>query len=210
MTSLDPTIGRFFIALLPPETIQAEITEIKQIFKDRYNSGAALRSPPHITLQPPFQWPLAEIPRLHRQLQEFVPTLAPLPISLSGFAAFPPRVIFVDVHLTPALAALQQDLGEHLRQTLQIEDPQAKTRPFHPHMTVAFRDLTVKQFKLAWSEFQSRPYDRHFLAADLTLLSHDGRRWLVSNTYPFRGDCEAASDALDKDPPSLKSAADLL
>ncbi len=185
MSSADPTIGRFFIALLPPESIQTEVTEIKQYFKAHYQSSAALRSPPHITLQAPFQWPLSQIPQLHQQLQIFVHTCSPLTITLSGFAAFSPRVIFVDIDRTPELVTLQGTLADHLQHTLQIEDPKAKTRAFRPHLTVAFRDLSVKQFKLAWPEFQDRAYERQFQSTDLTLLSHDGRRWIVSNTYPF-------------------------
>ena len=185
MMATDPTLGRFFIALLPPESIRTEVTEIKQYFKEHYQSTAALRSPPHITLQAPFQWSLSQIPQLHQQLKTFIQPYSPLPITLSGFAAFSPRVIFIDVHRTPELVTLQRELSDHLQRTLQIEDPKAKTRTFRPHMTVAFRDLSVKSFKLAWPEFRDRAYERQFRATDLTLLSHDGRRWLVSTTYPF-------------------------
>lgn len=181
----DPTIGRFFVALLPPEPIQADVTQIKQQFKETYNSSAALRSPPHITLQAPFEWPLAEIPKLHRQLRAFAESRSPLEVDLSGFAAFPPRVIYIDVMKTVELASLQRDLADHLRHTLAIDDPKAKTRAFRPHMTVAFRDLSVKQFKAAWPLFQERIYEQTFIVTELTVLQHDGRRWLVHYRYPF-------------------------
>lgn len=185
MTQSDPTIGRFFIALLPPAAIQAEVTQIKHYFKEHHNSQAALRSPPHITLQAPFLWPLAQIPKLHRQIQSFAQTRSPLPITLSGFAAFPPRVIYIDVERTEALVDLQQDLATHLQRELDIEDPKANTRAFRPHMTVAFRDLSVKQFKSAWPQFQQQAYDQSFTATELTLLSHDGRKWSVGTLYPL-------------------------
>ncbi|MGK7915884.1 MAG: hypothetical protein AB4038_10100 [Prochloraceae cyanobacterium] len=39
----------FFIALLPPEEIQQNVTKIQQHFAQVYSSRAALKSPPHIT-----------------------------------------------------------------------------------------------------------------------------------------------------------------
>ncbi|MTJ07719.1 2'-5' RNA ligase family protein [Anabaena sp. UHCC 0204] len=50
-------MDRFFIALLPPQHIQEYANSIKQYFADKYASRSAQKSPPHITLQPPFEWP---------------------------------------------------------------------------------------------------------------------------------------------------------
>ncbi len=47
----------FFIAVLPPKEIQAEVTRFKEYAAGHFHSSRALRSPPHITLISPFQWP---------------------------------------------------------------------------------------------------------------------------------------------------------
>jgi 2'-5' RNA ligase len=49
-------MSRFFIALLPPQMIQDYANQIKQYFAEQYTSQGAQKSPPHITLQPPFVW----------------------------------------------------------------------------------------------------------------------------------------------------------
>lgn len=46
----------YFIALVLPSPLYEEVTRLKEYFRDRYNSKAALRSPPHITLHMPFKW----------------------------------------------------------------------------------------------------------------------------------------------------------
>lgn len=174
---------RFFIALLPPPPIQAYATQIKQDFCDRFSSKAALRSPPHITLQPPFEWLLADIDQVTQQLQTFASRHQALPIQLSGFGAFPPRVIYIDVVRSPKLLELQRNLMAHLEETLDIVHPVSKTRPFAPHMTVAFRDLKPASFRIAWPEFETRDLNFEFTAAELTLLLHDGQRWTIYKNF---------------------------
>lgn len=173
----------FFIALLPPPEIQDYVTQIKQHFADRYASRAALKSPPHITLQPPFEWTNANL-SLEEHIRTFASSAESVPVTLDGFAAFPPRVIYVNVLKTEKLLALQADLMPHMTK-LGIVDKASKTRPFAPHMTVGFRDLTKQNFKTAWQEFQQRQLHFEFTATHLTLLIHDGRRWNVKTEFPF-------------------------
>jgi 2'-5' RNA ligase len=60
-TNLDrdsaPHLARYFIALLPPQEMQDYANQVRQHFADHYASRKAFNSPPHITLEPPFEWP---------------------------------------------------------------------------------------------------------------------------------------------------------
>ncbi|WP_017316310.1 2'-5' RNA ligase family protein [Mastigocladopsis repens] len=180
-----PSQRLFFIALLPSQEIQDYANQIKQYFADQYASRHAQKSPPHITLQPPFEWVDVNVPKLEKCLGDFACRRESVPIVLNGFAAFAPRVIYINVDRTPELQALQADLMAHLESNLEIVDKVGKTRPFAPHMTVAFKDLTRQNFKAAWSEFEKRPLYFEFTASCLTLLLHDGKRWNVKTEFPF-------------------------
>jgi 2'-5' RNA ligase len=46
----------YFIALIPPEPFFSEVLGLKNEVKDRFNSKAALNSPPHVTLHMPFRF----------------------------------------------------------------------------------------------------------------------------------------------------------
>ncbi|MEO0760128.1 MAG: 2'-5' RNA ligase family protein [Cyanobacteria bacterium J06648_16] len=180
---------RFFIALVPPQVIQSEANAVRQVFADRFNSRKAFNSPPHVTLQPPFRWPLAEIDRLLQAVAAFADEQPPFSVQLQGFGAFPPRVIYIDVVKTPALDRLKADLSSHLAEQLGIHasDPD---RPFCPHMTVAFRDLTRSAFRQAWPEFEQRSYQAAFTADKLTLLIFK-QQWVIHSEYP----CGQATDS---------------
>jgi len=178
---LSPEKTLFFIALLPPLQIQEYANEIKQYFADKYASKHAQKSPPHITLQPPFNWADSNVTVVEECLTNFARGRSSVPITLSGFAAFAPRVIYINVVRNQELLTLHADLMVHVESQLGIVDKVGKKRPFAPHMTVAFRDLTRQNFQAAWQEFQHRELYFEFTASELTLLRHDGRRWNVKS-----------------------------
>lgn len=176
---------RFFIALLPPPYIQDHVNSLKQYFAEHYASRGAQKSPPHITLQPPFAWLTQNVPLLEECLSKFANGREVVPVTLNSFGAFPPRVIYVNVLKTQELLTLQAELMAHLESSLGIVDPVSQTRAFSPHMTVAFRDLTRQNFKVAWAEFQQQQLHYEFTVTQLTLLIHDGKRWNVLAEFPF-------------------------
>ena len=180
--------SRFFIALLPPLEIQDYANQIRQIFADRYASRGAQNSPPHITLQPPFEWANAEVPLLEECLREFALLRQSVPVTLDGYAAFAPRVIYINVVRNQELLTLQAELMAHLEANLGIADTVSKTRLFAPHMTVAFKDLTKQNFQAAWQEFEKQQVHFEFTADNLTLLLHDGKRWNIKTEFPFVSD----------------------
>lgn len=175
----------FFIALLPPPEIRQEITEIKQHFAEVYESRAALKSPPHITLQPPFKWEMEDVGQIEESLQTFVTTQGQIPVTLSGFGAFPPRVIYIKPLKTPELMAIQKALMSHLETSVGLVDKVSLTRPFSPHVTVAFRDLTKPNFRKAWKEYENKELHFEFFVSQLTLLLHNGKRWEVYREFPL-------------------------
>ena len=182
---MNPSKQRFFIALVPPPHIEQHITEIKLYFAEHYNSCSALNSPPHITLQPPFHSLAEDVPKLEESLKQFSANRLPIPVTLSGFAAFAPRVIYVDVVKSPELLDIHSYLMSYMEANFAIVDRVSQTRPFVPHMTVAFRDLTKENFQTAWLEFAGRSLHFEFTASALTLLLHDGSRWNISNQFPL-------------------------
>lgn len=186
MTNLkNPSKKRFFIALIPPNDVQEEANKIKEYFKEVYNSKAALKSPPHITLQPPFEWNIDDLPELVETLNYFSQFQTSFSMTLKGFAAFKPRVIYIDVVKTPELLWIQEQLMSYLESSLTIVHQVSKNRPFSPHLTVAFRDLTKPNFYQAWSEFQDKEIHFTFLINQLTLLIHNGKNWEIYQEFPF-------------------------
>ncbi|NJM99121.1 MAG: 2'-5' RNA ligase family protein [Phormidesmis sp. RL_2_1] len=182
---MDANLKRFFVALLPPVEVQAKANAVKEIMRDQYASKAAFRSPPHVTLLAPFEWPIAELPRLASTLAQFAAGQLPVPITLDGFGAFSPHVIYINVVKSDRIMTIQPELLLHLDNTLGLVSQRDRNRSFVPHLTVAFRDLKPNMFRKAWSVFQHQEIHFDFTVHQLTLLIHDGNRWSVKEDYDF-------------------------
>ncbi len=167
----------YFIAVVPPEPIFGEVVELKKYFEAHHRSKAALRSPPHITLHMPFKWPLKKEKKLLSAIQSTEFSVQPFPVALDGFDSFPPRVIFVNVAKSEPLSLLQKAVKAVLKRSLNIFNADYKDRPYHPHMTVAFRDLRKSEFHKAWPEFENKGYKATFNCNSFWLLKHDGKKW---------------------------------
>ena len=171
----------YFIALVPNEPTYSDIWQFKTEIKDRFDSKAALRSPPHITLHMPFQWKVEKEKVLISSLSKLTSTQSSFNVRLDNFGAFPPRVIYVDVIESDPLSKLHQSIQKIARSDWHIYPKTTNSRPFRPHMTIAFRDLKKQVFFDAWKEFEHREYQTEFTASNVSLLKHNGKNWDVLN-----------------------------
>ncbi|MBV5261438.1 2'-5' RNA ligase family protein [Synechococcus moorigangaii CMS01] len=171
--------------LLPPD-LGAIASGWQYYCVDRFQTKKALNSPPHITLRSPFKLPVEDIDFLENCLQTFGQNQINFPIQLTGFNCFAPRVIYIDVQLTSPLRECQAQLTTALRTRLNIQAQRDGDRPFCPHVTIAFKDLSRANFDRAWAFFQARPLSHHFIAGGLSLLQHNGRHWQVRANFPLR------------------------
>jgi 2'-5' RNA ligase len=174
----------FFIAIVAPDNINQQVLEWKHYMLQRFNCKVALKSPAHITLVPPFEMPDSVQPALQELLLSFADRQRNFSIHLKDFAAFKPRVIYAGVLPNTRLSELRTDL-----ETILLQDNRfpikKEDRPFHPHVTIANRDLTKDDFPLAWQHFQQLSYEVAFNADAISLLRHNNRAWEIAGTFPL-------------------------
>ncbi len=170
---------RYFIASVPPSPYFEEVLKFKNHFKTKYQSKAALNSPPHITLHMPFEWKVKAQEKLISSLETFFKVEAPVEVTLKNFGSFSSRVIFVNVINSESLDAMQKRLTQHCKRTLNLFNADYQDRPFHAHMTVAFRDLKKQAFELAWQEFKTKTFEGHYATNQISLLKHVDGQWEV-------------------------------
>lgn len=174
----------YFIAIVLPEALQNEVTAFKKHIASTWGPRHALRSPPHITLQPPFAWPEKRLPELQACLKDFAGRQTPFQVRLKNFDVFPPRVIFVK----PATNQIMEQIFRHLKQELEsklgLKDARNE-RPFHPHVTIAHRDVEAHSFPLIWDYFKTLSYERMFEANGICLLKLVEGKWLVQDKFLF-------------------------
>jgi len=166
-------LNKYLIAILPPEPFASEIYKLKEYFRDKYNSKASLNSPAHITLHMPFEF--GNKKKLLAKFKEL--SVGSFTIELKDFGCFAPRVIFIGVKRNSDLESSQRKVTDFCKKELDVFNGDYKDQPFHPHITLAFRDLRKNVFPAAWSEFESKTYEATFECRHISLLKHDGKFW---------------------------------
>src|SRR6266498_3200735 len=129
----------YFVAIIPDEKIEKEISEFKKDLFLRFHTKAALKSPSHITLIPPFQFFPENEKLLIYALQESASGENKFTIQLENFDCFPPKVIFVMVVLNNNLDKLEGKVKSSFSKIDGIKLNENE-RPFHPHLTIGNRD----------------------------------------------------------------------
>lgn len=176
----------YFIAILPEQEIQNEITSFKHQAAKKFNTKRALTSPPHITLAAPFKYSDSEIRNVLEVVEEFALEQTPFDVELKDFNCFAPRVIYLDVIKSVMLDDTHRKLNAILERDCEIEW-NFKDSEFHPHMTVAFKDLKEAMFPKAWKYFRRAKYKNTFKANALNVLKHDGKEWQIFKEFGFGG-----------------------
>ncbi len=171
--------SKYFIALIPPQPIYDSILEWKNYFKVEFNSKAALNSPPHITLHMPFEWKISREDELFDTMNQFASQQKSIEVQLKNFRCFPPRVIYIQVVENNHLQEMQSTLSRFCKTELNLFNANRLNKPYHPHITVAFRDLKKPVFAKAWNSVKDLEFSSHFTVRELSLLKHNGKVWEV-------------------------------
>jgi 2'-5' RNA ligase len=171
-------MNMYFIALVAPVEIDQQVLKWKNYFKEHFQCIVALKSPAHITLMPPC-WMEEELEAdLIDAIRTFSKTQRPITITLKNFAAFKPRVIFVDVVKNQELDEMHHALNNFISDQKKFPF-KSEDRPFHPHVTLAARDLYKKAFYEAWEIFSSKQYEASWTVSGISLLRHNKKNWDV-------------------------------
>ncbi len=160
---------KYFIALIIPEPHFSEIEAMKQSLFEQFQLKGALRSPAHITMHRPFEWKEEKENVLLEKLNQFKFEES-FEIKLKNFCFFEPRVIYVDVLENIFLTKLHQQLTHFAKRELKLYNEAEDMRGFHPHVTIAFRDLRKPLFYQIKNSFLDKKFSGEFVVPRLTLL----------------------------------------
>jgi 2'-5' RNA ligase len=185
---------QYFIAFIPPSPVLEEAQAMKEHFHKEFGSKAALNSPPHITLHMPFRWREEKEESMIVRLKDFFKRFDPVKICLDNFGSFPPRVIFLNVVKSVELNVVQKEIQRFCKKEFNLFNANYREEPYHPHLTLAFRDLKKSVYPAAWEEFKSKEYKAEFMADKIALLKHDGKRWNVLKEFLLESSYSTSND----------------
>ncbi|HEX6914039.1 MAG TPA: 2'-5' RNA ligase family protein, partial [Chitinophagaceae bacterium] len=80
------------------------------------------------------------------------------------------------------LRQMQRDIVNSFRSFFPSISLTDKELEFHPHITVAYRDLDYRIFREAWEEYREKNFDADFEVDNFSLLQHDQKQWNIIAT----------------------------
>lgn len=179
-------IQKYFLALVPPPEILEKAHHIKLLIRDQFGIKYALKSPPHVTLKMPFNYNEAKETLLKKKLGDFLQTQKPVALKIEGVGTFGKRVIYLGIEKSPELAELQTSLKNFCKKELNLVD-ELSDRNYHPHLTVAFKDLKVGQFDEVLDLVRGQSFHAEYDAVDLAILKRVDQKWIFHEKLCFGG-----------------------
>ena len=168
----------YYIAIVCPPQVDEKVLHYKNWMKERFGCAVALKSPSHITLVPPFWHVESKEEILIQTLRSFESSAGELKIELDGFSHFGKRVLFIRVKENSVLTEVKRQTEIHFMHSLSdIIKPDE--RDFHPHVTLANRDLIPSAFTKAWEYLSATEFSEVFITKTISLLKLIDGKWKV-------------------------------
>lgn len=175
----------YLTAILPPQPLSEQVDTVRKECAAQFDVKAALKPPVHITLFRPFFIEAEREAQLIKLLSPITYNHKPFEIVLENFDTFNSRVVFIRVLKNEALGNLQREISRIYNQN-KIDPKEVKRNTvFHPHITIAYRDIPAAVFPALWAAYKNKKFKRVFTADHFSLLKHDGKKWQPFKEYYF-------------------------
>lgn len=169
---------KYFLAIIPEGEFQDRVTNLKLEIKDLYQAKYALKSPAHITVKMPFVYNEAKEEKLTEKLGNFIGDYQPMNITIKGVKTFGERVIYLGVEAGQDLYVFQKELKTFCKRELNIVD-ELSDRNFHPHMTIAFKDIKKSQFQNILQFSSEMNLSQEMVVNQIAMLKKVERQWVL-------------------------------
>lgn len=175
---------KYFLAIIPPNPFFGQVEMLKEELKEQFGIKYAMKSPAHITVKMPFSFDEKREPYLLDQLRAKFSQESPFDLTVSGIGHFGNRVIFLAVHESLPLRALQSDLRVFCRKQLHLVE-ELSDRNYTPHLTVAFKDLKPGKFEDVLRSLKKLRVGYTWTSSEVCLLKKIEGKWKPLHFFPF-------------------------
>ncbi len=176
----------YLTAIMPPLELAEQIREIKEELSERFRTYAALKPPVHITLYRPVNIKEDFENHLMKVLKPIGYSHAPFKVDLLNYDCFTIQTLFISVVKNSLLGDLQKEISSVFHKNKIDPKEHTGNTTFHPHITVAYRDIPPEAFPVIWDEYKNKKFKRSFLVDHFSLLKHNGKQWQIFKEFPLQ------------------------
>lgn len=174
------------VAIVPPEPLFSFIREEQQYIADTWGPKKALRVPPHLTLLPPISVNEAELIVLESILKDAASSHKAFMLRVNGYDAFSPKVIFIKPNYPKALHLLYTDIIDTVIARIPHVMNKYPDDTFHPHFTIAYRDLEPDIFRDVWKYFKNKKAKFTVPIQDISIFDKSDVGWTIGKKFALK------------------------
>lgn len=177
--------GRYFIGYALHLEEAQTVEHLRELLEEQFAVRWARRTPPHITLFPPFETPDTKL--LQTGLSRLAAQTPSISVPTIGFNHFRQHVWFIDLDAPPILFHLYFGLEKVvLASTPSSQVP--RPRPPHFHITLATKDIPPSTFSAIKQLLAQQPLLLPRIRMDhLSLYRyHLKHGWIIEQQFPFQ------------------------
>jgi len=131
----------------------------------------------------PFLYKENKIDQVSLSLKEALEERPSFEITFEGIAAFRNRQIYLKVSSNEFLTKIQRDIALWMKRHFNIFNANYRDYPYHPHLTIAFRDLKKVYFDIAFQYYMDLNYEASFTVSEISMLKLMADRWETISNY---------------------------
>lgn len=182
------TDSRFAVYLIPPYQLSKEVAEVHALLRKQFGFAAAERFPVHCTMKGFFKKTGGPVEKLQGELDSFFEGQRPVQVSVEEFRTdsigFGLSLKTLDGKPNTQFLDLREAIVEIVKPYI-AEDCDFKAhdlgRPFHPHITFSFRDITNELYNDIFKWMEDGPdFAGPFLADTYHFLEFFSDDWTGS------------------------------
>jgi 2'-5' RNA ligase len=176
----------YLTVLLPLPELAARENAIKQAIANKYDTHIAITKPAHITLVPPYSATDEQLDKLIPIHQAAARQSVPFDLMLEGFGCFEGnRAVFINVQPNESLQQLYELLKTGFITLGHSKEKHFHPGPLKPHLTVAYRDLSLETFIAIWQAYEHEPFSANFPANSIWIMKYLDKVWVPWREFSF-------------------------
>jgi 2'-5' RNA ligase len=101
----------------------------------------------------------------------------PFQLLFKNFGAFKPKVVYIHVEPNEQLTRLYRSWRTAIEQQFPHLLHRYPERPYHPHLTLAHRDVGPEQFSAIWKNYEKKEFTLSVEINSFWFLDHEKAGW---------------------------------
>jgi len=178
-SDFEPRLPLYFVALIPQGEVKVQINHVKHQTGGRFGCRQALKSPPHITIIPPFRLQPERVEEMLEAVRGNFEAPVNLSVSFNGLGAFENRTIYLDIVADSGINSYDL-VAKNLVATKPDLFPNVRFHDtFHPHITLANRDIPPGDFLEMMDYLKKKTLPESCNELSLEILHLDRGKWMI-------------------------------